>query len=169
MQLRINGTQYEVPDTPERPLVSVIHDELGLIGTKIGCGAGFCGVCTIHLNGEPVRSCQTPLSKAAGAELRTVEGLAETQADGSLRLHPIQQAFIELQVPQCSWCMSGQMMTALALLTASPNPSEEQVVEAMDKNFCRCGCYVRLKAAVLRAGELMRSGVRDQGSGVGKA
>lgn len=156
MQLTINGISYDVSETPERPLISVIHDELGLIGTKIGCGAGFCGVCTIHINGQAVRSCQTPLSKAAGAELLTVEGLASTNATGGLELHPIQQAFIEEQVPQCGWCMNGQMLTALAFLRENPDPSEEQVVEAMDKNLCRCGSYVRLKAAVLRAAELMR-------------
>jgi isoquinoline 1-oxidoreductase alpha subunit len=155
MQLIINGEEYTVEDSPSRPLLWVLRDELGLTGTKFGCGAGFCGACTVHIDGTPQRSCITPLESAAGAEIRTIEGLATINADGSLKLHPVQQAFLDAQVPQCSWCMSGQMMTAAAFLEATPNPSREEVVEAMSQNYCRCGCYVRIKAAVLQAAQLV--------------
>jgi isoquinoline 1-oxidoreductase alpha subunit len=156
VDLTINGTTYTVADTPVRPLLWVLRDELGLIGTKFGCGAGLCGACTVHLDGEATRSCITTISRAAGREIRTIEGLAETTADGTIRLHPVQQAFLENQVPQCSWCMSGQMMTAAAFLEKTPEPSEEQVVEALGQNFCRCGCYARIKVAVLEAARLAK-------------
>ncbi|MCG8353466.1 MAG: (2Fe-2S)-binding protein [Chloroflexales bacterium] len=154
MQLIINGEEYTVEDSPSRPLLWVLRDELGLTGTKFGCGAGFCGACAVHIDGTPQRSCITPLESAAGTEIRTIEGLAIVNADGSLKLHPVQQAFLDAQVPQCSWCMSGQMMTAAAFLETTPNPSREEVVEAMSQNYCRCGCYVRIKAAVLQAAQL---------------
>ncbi|GAB4113624.1 MAG: (2Fe-2S)-binding protein [Roseiflexaceae bacterium] len=156
MQLKINGQSYEVPESPARPLLWVIRDELGLTGTKVGCAAGFCGACTIHLNGQAVRSCQTPLSAAADAEIRTIEGLAEYAADGSITsLHPVQQAFLDAQVPQCSWCMSGQMMTAAAFLAATPTPTDSQITSAMTNNYCRCGCYARIRVAVRNAAELL--------------
>ncbi|HEU4324694.1 MAG TPA: (2Fe-2S)-binding protein [Roseiflexaceae bacterium] len=159
MELTINGTTYTVADSPTRPLLWVLRDELGLTGTKVGCAAGFCGACTVHVDGEAQRSCGVMVDTLAGAEIRTIEGMAEQQGDGSLRLHPVQQAFLEAQVPQCGWCMSGQMMTAAAFLARNPRPSEEEVVEAMGKNYCRCGCYVRIKTAVLDAAE--RLGATD--------
>jgi isoquinoline 1-oxidoreductase alpha subunit len=148
MQLLINGQEYEI-DIPENEnLVWVIRDGLGLIGTKFGCGMGICGSCTVHVDGVAMRSCITPAASVEGKAITTIEGLA-TEAG----LHPIQQAFLDEQVPQCSWCMSGQMMTAAAFLEQNPNPSEEDIVNAMSNNYCRCGCYVRIKAAVARAAE----------------
>lgn len=147
MDIQINGQQHTVADEPARPLLWVIRDELGLTGTKVGCGAGYCGACTVHIDGEARRSCQVLVADAAGADIRTIEGLAK--ADGTL--HPVQQAFLDAQVPQCGWCMSGQMMTAAAFLQQNPSPSEQQVVAAMSSNYCRCGTYVRIKRAVMQA------------------
>ena len=146
MEIRVNGKEYQVADEPDRPLLWVLRDELGLTGTKFGCGVGICGSCEVHLDGKATRSCITPLSSAAGAEVRTVEGLAD---EGGL--HPVQQAFLEEQVHQCGWCMSGQMMRAVALLEENPNPSEEEIVDGMSRNYCRCGAYGRIKRAVARA------------------
>ncbi|MBI1296165.1 2Fe-2S iron-sulfur cluster binding domain-containing protein [bacterium] len=148
MQLTINGSQVEVADGTERMLLWLLRDELGMIGTRFGCGAGICGACTIHIDGVATRSCVTPLALAEGKEIRTIEGLA----DGDV-LHPVQQAFIDLQVPQCGWCMSGQIMAAAAFVDATPNPSDDQIVEAMGSNYCRCGCYVRIKEAVKQAAQ----------------
>jgi isoquinoline 1-oxidoreductase alpha subunit len=160
MQLRINNQTYEVAEEPFRFLLYVIRDELGLIGTKFGCGAGFCGACTVVIGGEAKRSCITPLNQIVGQEIQTIEGLAEKDAQGHMvALHPIQQAFLEQQVPQCSWCMSGQMMTALAFLQQNPNPTDEDIVNAMGNNYCRCGCYVRIKTAVAQAAHAMSGGV----------
>ena len=152
MQLNINDKLYNIDRVDSnRKLLWILRDQLGLIGTRYGCGAGFCGACTVHINGQPTRSCITPVSAIApDARIRTVEGLAE---NGSL--HPVQQAFIELQVPQCGWCMSGQMMSATALLEKSPNPSREDIRIAMNSNYCRCGCYHRIALAVERAAKLM--------------
>jgi isoquinoline 1-oxidoreductase subunit alpha len=150
MKLKINGTEYDIAAEPPRSLLWVLRDELGLTGTKYGCGSGFCGACTVHINGEAVRSCVTPLTLVEG-EIRTIEGLPTVAADGTLTLHPVQQAFLEDQVPQCSWCMSGQMMTAAAFLAQNPTPSEDDIVEAMGNNYCRCGCYHRIKSAVAKA------------------
>ncbi len=155
MQLSINGKLVDVSSSPSSLLLWVLRDELGLTGTKFGCGAGICGSCTVNVDGEATRSCITTLAAVEGKEIRTVEGLAAETADGELVLHPVQQAFIEEQVPQCSWCMSGQMMTALAFLQKSPNPTEEEIITAMGENYCRCGCYVRIKTAVSRAADLM--------------
>lgn len=154
MQLLINGQNFDVADQPDRAVLWILRDELGLTGTKYGCGAGLCGACTIHLNGEPARSCQTLLSQVQGRAIRTIEGLAETQPDGTQKLHPVQAAFIELQVHQCGWCQSGQMMTAVALLARNPNPSEADMAAAMDDNYCRCATYTRIRAAVQRAATL---------------
>lgn len=155
MQLNINGETFEVDDGDGlRPLLWVLRDELGLTGTKYGCGAGICGSCTVHLDGVAARSCQTPLAQAAQAAIRTIEGLAQVQPDGSVRLHAVQQAFIEEQVPQCSWCMSGQMMTCAAFLEQNPAASEAQVLDAMQNNYCRCGCYARIRKGVLCAAQL---------------
>jgi isoquinoline 1-oxidoreductase subunit alpha len=148
MQLLINGQEYEI-DIPENEnLVWVIRDGLGLTGTKFGCGMGICGSCTVHVDGVATRSCITPAASVEGKAITTIEGLATEEA-----LHPVQQAFLDEQVPQCSWCMSGQMMTAAAFLAQNPNPSEDDIVNAMSANYCRCGCYVRIKAAVARAAE----------------
>jgi isoquinoline 1-oxidoreductase alpha subunit len=133
----------------------VIRDELGLTGTKVGCAAGFCGACTVHIDGQAQRACQIALADAAGHTIRTIEGMAEQISDGSRKLHPVQQAFLEAQVPQCSWCMSGQMMTAAAFLANTPAPTPEQITAAMTKNYCRCGCYVRIRTAVAKAAELL--------------
>lgn len=149
MELQINGTSYSIADEPERPLLWVLRDELGLIGTKFGCGVGLCGACTVQIDGEAARSCQTLVSSVGGAAITTIEGLSDSE-----ELHPVQAAFLEVQVPQCGWCMSGQMMTAAALLAKNPNPSEDEVVTAMRYNYCRCGTYPRIKQAVLRAAVL---------------
>lgn len=151
MNLRINGIEYQVADNLSALLVYVLRDELGLTGTKIGCAAGFCGSCTVMVDGVATRSCITPLALVEGAEITTIEGLAQKGEDGTLTLHPVQQAFIDAQVPQCGWCMSGQIMTAVAFLQANQAPTEDEIVEAMANNYCRCGCYHRIKQAVLSA------------------
>lgn len=153
MQLTINGQTREVSDDPGAMLLWVLRDELGLIGTKYGCGAGICGACTVHVDGAATRSCTTPLAALAGKEIRTIEGLAATASDGRIDLHPVQQAFIDEQVPQCGWCMSGQIMQAAAFLAANPAPTDDEIVEAMGDNYCRCGCYVRIKRAVAQAAQ----------------
>lgn len=157
MQLNINGAPVEVAAAEGDLLLWVLRDELGLIGTRVGCGAGICGACTVHVDGAATRSCITPLAAVAGKQVRTIEGMAEANDDGSLTLHPLQQAFIAEQVPQCGWCMSGQIMTAAAFLAQNPTPTEDEIVEALNNNYCRCGCYVRIKAAVASAaGQMVR-------------
>ena len=155
MKININGTTHDVNAAPESPLLWALRDNLGMVGTKFGCGGGFCGSCTVHVDGTPTRSCVTLLKDVEGQQVRTVEDLAIVQDDGSLQLHPIQQAFLDHQVPQCAWCMNGQMMTALGLLENNQTPSEEEIVTAMGENYCRCGCYVRIKSAVAHAATLM--------------
>lgn len=154
MQLDVNGKTLDLSDDYlDGPLLWALRDGLGLTGTKFGCGVGICGACTVHVGGSATRACLIPASGVTTAKITTVEGLAST--DGTL--HPVQQAFIEEQVPQCAWCMSGQMMTAAAFLEANPNPSDQDILEAMRNNYCRCGCYVRIKTAVARAAELKRT------------
>jgi isoquinoline 1-oxidoreductase subunit alpha len=155
MQLVINGQEYQVEAEADEPLLWVLRDALGLTGTKYGCGLGICGSCTVHVDGVATRSCVTPASGLEGREITTIEGLAEV-VDGEEVLHPVQQAFIDEQVPQCSWCMSGQMMTAAAFISNNPEPSADEVNSAMGANYCRCGCYARIKIAVVRAAELAR-------------
>lgn len=155
MQLRINGEAVEVTSSPDAPLLWVLRDELGMIGTKFGCGIGICGACTVHVDGVAMRACVTPLSAVQESEIRTIEGLAGTDASGEPALHPVQQAFIDEQVPQCGWCMSGQIMTAAAFLEQTPAPSEDELINAMGGNYCRCGCYVRIKRAVAAAAQAM--------------
>jgi len=150
-QLNINGASVEVTAGAGALLLWVLRDELGMIGTRYGCGAGICGACTVHVDGVATRSCITPVAAVEGKAIRTIEGLATTDADGSVTLHPVQQAFIDAQVPQCGWCMSGQIMTAAAFIEAQPAASEEQIIEAMGGNYCRCGCYVRILRAVSNA------------------
>ena len=153
MELIINQKTYPIPDNGDsRPLLLVLRDELNLTGTKIGCGAGICGACTVHVDGVPTRSCQTPVNSVVGKEIRTIEGLAD--ADGTL--HPVQQAFIDLQVPQCGWCMSGQIMTAAALIDGNATPTPDQIITAMDKNYCRCGTYHRIRQAIAHAATLKK-------------
>lgn len=146
MKLSINGKDQEVAAGPGDMLLWVLRDDLEMTGTKFGCGAGICGACTVHVDGVATRSCITPLVSVEGKTIRTIEGLAQ---DG--KLHPVQQAFIDEQVPQCGWCMSGQIMTAAAYLETAKAPDEEQIVEAMGNNYCRCGCYVRILRAVKSA------------------
>lgn len=154
MEIVVNGSTYQVADEPDRPLLWVLRDELGLTGTKFGCGVGLCGSCEVHLDGVVTRSCITMLSAVQGKAIRTIEGLA-----GDNALHPVQQAFLDEQVPQCGWCMSGQMMRAAAFLEENPNPTEEEISSAMNANYCRCGAYGRIKRAVGRAaGEMTKSG-----------
>ena len=153
MQLNINGSPVDVTAGSGDLLLWVLRDELGLIGTRFGCGAGICGACTVHVDGVATRSCLTPLSLVEGKQVRTIEGMATQAEDGTLTLHPLQQAFIDVQVPQCAWCMSGQIMTAAAFLERNPAPSEDEIVDAMGNNYCRCGCYTRIKRAVAQAAE----------------
>jgi isoquinoline 1-oxidoreductase alpha subunit len=152
MKLRVNGELHELGDDyRQAPLLWALRDGLGLAGTKYGCGIGVCGSCTVHLDGAPARSCLITAEAAAGRDVRTVEGLAQNG-----RLHPVQRAFIEEQVPQCAWCMNGQMMTAAALIASNTTPSREEIVAGMRSNYCRCGCYARIRTAVARAAELSR-------------
>lgn len=155
MQLQINGEAVEVSSNPDAPLLWVLRDELGMTGTKFGCGIGMCGACTVHVDGVAMRSCVTPVAAVQESEIRTIEGLSATTDNSEMALHPVQQAFIDEQVPQCGWCMSGQIMTAAAFLERTPAPSEDEIVSAMGGNYCRCGCYVRIKRAVAAAAEAM--------------
>ena len=157
MQINVNGQTHDVNAAPDSPLLWALRDNLSMVGTKFGCGGGFCGACTVHVDGVPTRSCITLLQDIEGKQIRTVEDLATPQADGSLKLHPVQQAFINHQVPQCGWCMNGQMMTALGLLENNAAPTNDDIVEAMGENYCRCGCYVRIRSAVAHAVELMEA------------
>jgi aerobic-type carbon monoxide dehydrogenase small subunit (CoxS/CutS family) len=143
ISLTINGKAYQVDVGPEVPLLWVIREHLKLPGTKYGCGMGACGSCTVHIDGQAQRSCQTPAGSAQGKKITTIEGLAET--------HPVIKAWIREQVPQCGYCQSGQIMQAAALLAADPNPSEEKIRNAMDGNLCRCGTYPRIKLAIKAA------------------
>lgn len=153
MQLTINSHPHTLPDAPARLLLWVLRDELGLMGTRYGCGIGQCGACTVHVDGEAVRSCITPLATVAGKDIRTIEGLAEGEP-----LHPVLQAFLDLQVPQCAWCMTGQVMTAAALLEAQPQAGEEEILDSMDRCLCRCGTYGRIRRAVLEAQRRIQAG-----------
>ena len=151
MNLRINGTSYTLDAPPDEPLLWALRDALGLTGTKFGCGVGICGACTVHINGAAVRSCIMPLAAVAEADIRTIEGLAETDGNDVITLHPLQQAFIDHQVPQCGWCMSGQIMQAASFLAQNPQPTAEETALAMSGNYCRCGCYVRIRQAIQQA------------------
>ena len=148
ISLTVNGASHDVDVPDDMPLLWVIRDVIGMTGTKFGCGVAQCGACTVHLDGEPVRSCSTAVSQAAGKKITTVEGLSP---DGS---HPVQRAWVEHAVPQCGYCQSGQMMSAAALLAKSKSPSDADIDAAMSGNICRCGTYPRIKAAIKRAGEL---------------
>ncbi len=145
IELRVNGVVRPVDVPPEMPLLWVLRDVLALTGTKYGCGIAQCGACTVHLDGEPVRSCQTPVGSVEGRAVTTIEGLP---ADAS---HPVQRAWVALQVPQCGYCQAGQIMSAAALLARSPRPTDAEIDEAMAGNLCRCGTYQRIRAAIHRA------------------
>ena len=147
-QLMINGQSYFSDSPPDTPLLWVIREELRLTGTKFGCGAGLCGSCTVHVNGEAVRSCSVKVSDVEGAIITTIEGLHPANA------HPVQRAWIEVQVPQCGYCQSGQIMQAAALLSHNANPSDQEIVAAMNGNLCRCGTYVRIRQAIHKAAEI---------------
>ena len=146
MKLRINQQERSFEVDPQMPLMWLLRDELGLTGTKFGCGMGLCGACTVHIDGKAVRSCITPVSSMTG-EVTTIEGLS---ADGN---HPLQVSWRELNVPQCGYCQPGQIMNAAALLAANAKPSDQEIVEAMSGNICRCGCYQRIFAAIKSAAQ----------------
>jgi len=157
MQLDINDHLYEIPDEPDRPLLWVLRDELGLTGTKFGCGIGMCGNCAVHIDNLPARSCLTMISSLEGKSIKTIEGLAEVTADGEITLHPVQQAFLDEQAPQCGYCTPGQMMTAAALLEANPDPDDDEIRSGMSGVYCRCGAYPRIRKAVKRAAEEIKN------------
>ena len=146
MQLTVNGKPLNYEDDPEMPLLWYLRDELRLTGTRFGCGAGLCGACTVHVNGQAVRSCQTRMGTLEAKTVLTIDALAEGG-----RLHPVQQAWITHNVPQCGYCQSGQIMQAAALLKTTPNPSDADIDRAMAGNICRCGTYQRIRAAIKTA------------------
>ncbi len=151
MKLTINGTARDVDVEPDTPLLWVLRDELGLTGTKYGCGIAQCGACTVHVDGEPRRSCSMPVSMAEGTDVTTIEGLGNPQA-----FHVVQQAWVDNQVAQCGYCQSGQIMSAAALLDLNDNPTDEEIDRAMSGNLCRCGTYPRIRAAVKDAASKLR-------------
>jgi isoquinoline 1-oxidoreductase alpha subunit len=146
--LKVNGEVRELDVDPEMPLLWALRDVLGLTGTKFGCGQAQCGACTVHLDGEVVRSCVTPVRRAAGHEVTTIEGLS---ADGS---HPLQRAWCDLAVPQCGFCQAGQIMTAAALLASNPKPGDADIERCLAGNICRCGTYTRIREAVKKAAQI---------------
>jgi isoquinoline 1-oxidoreductase subunit alpha len=152
ISLNVNGKQYQVEVAPDTPLLWVIRESVGLTGTKFGCGMSQCGACTVHVNGEAVRSCVTPVSAVVDKEIVTIEGLSPDNS------HPVQKAWIEDDVPQCGYCHSGQIMSAAALLAKNPKPSDADIDEAMSGNLCRCGTYQRIRRAIHRASEMMVKG-----------
>ncbi|MGA7792778.1 MAG: (2Fe-2S)-binding protein [Candidatus Acidiferrales bacterium] len=151
IQLIVNGKAQSVDVPGNMPLLWVLRDTLGMTGTKFGCGMALCGACTVHLDGEAIRSCITPVSSVAGKKITTIEGLSPD------RSHPVQRAWIEVDVPQCGYCQSGQIMSAASLLAKTPKPSDSEIDEAMKGNICRCGTYQRIREAVHRAAELHKA------------
>jgi len=143
INLTVNDKDYELDVAPDTPLLWVIRENLAMTGTKFGCGIAQCGACTVHLNGQPIRSCVTPVASVAGMSLTTIEGIGSEQG-----LHPVQQAWIDDQVPQCGYCQSGQIMSAVALLNNTASPSDADIDRAMSGNVCRCGMYGRIKGAI---------------------
>jgi isoquinoline 1-oxidoreductase alpha subunit len=142
VSFNLNGRPVSIDAKPDTPLLWVIRDQVGLTGTKFGCGAGLCGACTIHVNGEALRSCQTLVSDVSGKSVTTIEGLSPNSS------HPLQKAWVQLEVPQCGYCQSGQIMKAAELLAKTPKPTRDQIVEHMDGNICRCGTYHNIIAAI---------------------
>jgi len=151
IKFKINGKPVEAKAESDTPLLWVIRDEIGLTGTKFGCGAQLCGACTVHLDGVPIRSCGTPLSAVAGKSVSTIESLSRNNS------HPLQKAWIAHDVPQCGYCQSGQLMSAAALLSKNKNPNDSEIDQAMSGNLCRCGTYVRVRAAIKTAAAEIRS------------
>jgi isoquinoline 1-oxidoreductase alpha subunit len=147
IRLKINGVERSFDGDPTMSLLWYLRDELALTGTKFGCGMSLCGACTVHLNGKAVRSCVTPMRQLENAQVTTIEGISATGT------HPVQRAWMRLRVPQCGYCQSGQIMSAVALLSSNRNPSDEQIDEAMSGNICRCGTYQRIRAAIKAAAE----------------
>jgi aerobic-type carbon monoxide dehydrogenase small subunit (CoxS/CutS family) len=147
LTLRVNGVERKVKVAPDTPLLWVLRDTLQLSGTKFGCGAGLCGSCTVHLDGEAARSCMTPVSAVGTKAITTIEGLSKDMS------HPVQVAWIEEDVSQCGYCQSGQIMQAAALLAKNPHPSDEEIIDAMTGNLCRCGTYHRIRKAIRRAAD----------------
>ncbi len=152
ISLTVNGQKRELTVDPDTPLLWVLRDHLKLTGTKYGCGIAACGACTVHLNGQPIRACVTPISSLAGQSVVTIEGLSD-KSD-----HPVQQAWLELNVPQCGYCQSGQIMAAAALLAKTPRPGDADINREMSGILCRCGTYQRIRAAIHRAAEIKGSG-----------
>jgi isoquinoline 1-oxidoreductase alpha subunit len=152
IKLTVNGTVHEIDAAPDTPLLWVLRDLVGLTGTKYGCGQALCGACTVHMDGQPIRSCQTPISAVGTHKILTIEGLS---AD---RSHPVQKAWMELDVPQCGYCQSGQIMAAAALLAKNPAPKDSDIDAAMSGNICRCGTYPRIRKAIHRAVKIMSEG-----------
>lgn len=149
--LNVNGKKQEVDVDPKTPMLWVLRDHLNLVGTKFGCGMAACGACTVLLEGNAVRSCQLPASAAENKEITTIEGLSE---NGD---HPVQKAWLEQDVPQCGYCQAGQIMSAVSLLNSNPNPTDEEIDNAMNGNICRCGTYTRIKAAIKTAANTINS------------
>ncbi len=149
-QFKLNGKEVSVQAEADTPLLWVIRDEIGLTGTKFGCGMALCGACTVHLDGQPIRSCQTPVSAVVGKQVATIESLSKDNS------HPLQKAWIAHDVPQCGYCQSGQLMSAAALLRTNKNPSDTDIDNAMSGNICRCGTYNRIRAAIKTAAAEMR-------------
>lgn len=154
INLTVNGQLHQVDADPNMPLLWVIRDILGLTGTKYGCGAAQCGACTVHLNGAAVRSCVTKINRAAGQDIVTIEGLSKNND------HPLQLAWNEMNVPQCGYCQSGQLMSAAVLLRENPNPTDEDIDDAMSGNICRCGTYLRVRAAIHKAATMQAEGAK---------
>jgi aerobic-type carbon monoxide dehydrogenase small subunit (CoxS/CutS family) len=154
ISLKVNGKRFDVEVPPDTPLLWVIRENLGLTGTKYGCGIAQCGACTVHVNGEAVRSCVTPVAAVVGKDVVTIEGLSPDNN------HPVQRAWIADDVPQCGYCHSGQIMSAAALLRENPTPSDADIDDAMSGNICRCGTYQRIRRAIHRAARIMAEGGR---------
>ena len=147
--LNINGKDHTLQVSEDVPLLWVIREHLQLTGTKFGCGISQCGACTVHVDGQPMRSCQLAVSRMAGRKITTIEGIAED--------HPVKQAWIDIQVPQCGYCQSGQIMSAVALVDKNTDPSEQEIIQAMEGNLCRCGTYTRIKTAIRQAAQEVRN------------
>jgi aerobic-type carbon monoxide dehydrogenase small subunit (CoxS/CutS family) len=150
-RLTVNGKTVELKIDPATPLLWALREQLGLTGTKFGCGIALCGACTVHVDGNAVRSCVTPVAAVANKQIKTIEGLSHD------RSHPVQQAWLQVQVPQCGYCQSGQMMSATALLAVNANPTDADIDNAMAGNLCRCGTYARIRRAIHLAAEMARS------------
>ena len=153
MEFVLNGESLSIDVDPDTPLLWALRDEIGKTGTKFGCGMGLCGACTVHLNGQAIRSCITPIGSIEGQSITTIEGLSEGE-----KLHPVQQAWVEHNVPQCGYCQPGQIMSATALLASNTSPSDEDIDNAMSGNICRCGTYPRIRKAIKTAATKIAAG-----------